>query len=189
MKIYRTAIFLLMAAVMLMSQTLDLGQNVFYNDEGPINLAVDAAVASRTLDGSYVMFVVYMGADQDLTASIKREDLVLIYNDKEYKMPNIKEFREEYSQDRRDINLYSRLGKESLVMSRMRFYRFFWDYDFFPTRGSGIIKTDEGSISSTIGFKTIAYFKNPGFKAGDTITIKVLDRKNPDMWGAAAVIL
>jgi hypothetical protein len=71
----------------------------------------------------------------------------------------------------------------------MRWYRFQTAWDFFPARGQNVRKTDEGEISAQEGFQTKAYFKNPGFKAGDTIIIKVLDTENELIWGATAVQL
>jgi len=44
-------------------------------------------------------------------------------------------------------------------------------------------------MAGTFGFKTKLYFKNPGFKTGDTLVIKVRDKKNPELVGAVAVVL
>jgi hypothetical protein len=74
-------------------------------------------------------------------------------------------------------------------MTRFRDYRFDWEDDFFPARGSGRLAVSQAGISNIIGFKTFAYFKNPGFKQGDQILIKVIDNKNADIWGACAVKL
>ena len=189
MNFFRILTLLFVMACFLPAQTLDMGQNLFFNEEGIINIAADASVAARTLDGEYVMFVLYLIADEGAYASIDREDVVLFYNDEVYTMPSLKEFRANYRQDRRDINLYNRLGKESLIQSKMRFFRFQWTYDFFPVLGHNVTLTDRGDISSQLGFKTKIYFKNPGFIAGDSITIKVTDRKNPEIWGAVTVIL
>ncbi len=189
MNFFRTLTLLSMMACLLPAQTLDLGQNVFFNEEGVINVAADASVASRTLEGEYVMFVLYLIADDGAYASIDREDVVLVHNEKVYSMPSLEEFRKNYRQDRRDMTLYNRLGKESLIQSKMRFYRFQWTYDFFPVLGQNVTVTDRGDMSSQLGFKTKVYFKNPGFKAGDHVIIKVMDRKNPEVWGAVTVVL
>ena len=189
MKYIRALILLVVTASLLPAQTLDMGQNVFFNEEGVINMAVDASVASRTLDGTYVMFVLYVIADEGAYASIDRKDVVMFHNDKMYTMPSIEEFRKNYSFDRRDMNMYNRLGKESLIQSEMRFYRFQWSHDFFPARGQRAIITDRGDMSSQLGFTTKVYFKNPGFKTGDNIIIKVTDRKNSEVWGAVTVVL
>ena len=189
MRLFRTLSLLFVMGCFLSAQTLDLGQKVFFNEEGVINIAADASVAARTLEGDYIMFVLYFIADEGIHASIDRKDVMLFHNDEVYPMPSLKELRENYSQDRRDISLYNRLGKESLIQSKMRFFRFQWAYDFFPILGQNVTLTDRGDISSQLGFKTKVYFKNQGFLAGDQITIKVTDRKNSEVWGAVTVVL
>jgi len=172
-----------------MATSLDLGNAVFYNEEGSINLAVHAGVAVRNMDSPYVMFVLYMGADKEINASIDRKDVVLVYKDKEYNMPDLAEFRKNYKSDMRDQEMYSRLGKESLVLSDMRHYRFNALNDFFPVQASGMLPVDQGFVSSSFGFKSKAYFKNPGLKSGEMVVIKVRDKNNPDIWGTVVVEL
>jgi len=171
------------------AETEYLGQAAFYNGDGKIKVAVDASIAFQKMDSPYVMFMLYMGADKDIRATVHRDDVVLVYKDQEYKMPGRVEFYKDYSGDRNDINLYSRLGKEGVISSYLRFYRFQWSYDFFPVQGGRVKITDEGEMSSTIGFKTKAYFKNPGFQDGDKLVIKVKDKKDPDIWGSCEVEL
>lgn len=189
MKITRTAVFLVLLCLLVTAQTKDLGQKVFFNDEAPINLAVDASVASYHIDSPYVLFVLYMGTDKDMSALINREDVIMIYNNEEYNMVSFDELRKEYDKDRRDYNFYMQTDKRSLITSQMRFYTFQWNLDFFPARFEQVTRTDEGGISSTVGFRTKAYFKNPGFKRGDPVLIKVIDRKKPEMWGSASAVL
>lgn len=189
MKMMRLAAFVAMLCLLLTAQTQDLGQKVFYNDEGPINIALDASVASRLVDSPYVMFVLFMGTDKDLSAKVHRDNVTLIYNNQEYSMPSADDLRKNYTQDRRDLNIYVRQGKQSLVTSYMRFYTFQWNLDFFPAQAENVTRINEGGFSSSVGFMTKVYFENPGFKAGDTIVIKVIDRKKPDMWGAVSAIL
>ncbi len=171
-------------------QTIDLGQSVFYNDEGDIIMAVDAGLAIRKLDSPYVMFMVYMVARANQSLSVHRDDVTMVYNGQEYKMPSLKELREKYKGEMNDINTYRRLGKEALIFSRMKFYNFPTDSDFFPVLGTrGALPVDEGSMANQIGFRSKFYFKNPGFKKGDQLVLKVHDRKNPELVGGAAVIL
>lgn len=189
MKNLRYFLLFLFLSASLMATSLDLGNSVFYNDVGSINLAADAGVAVRNMDSPYVMFVLYMSADKKVRARINREDVVLIYKGKEYKMPDLTEFRKNYSGDQRDQEMYSRLGKESLAFSDMRFYWFNYFNDFFPVQASGILPVDFGSINGHFGFKSKAYFKNPGFKSGEMVVIKVRDENNPDVWGSVVVEL
>jgi len=189
MKFPRLTFILVLFAFMLSAQTIDLGNHVFFNDEGKINIAADANLAVRVLDSPYVPFVLYLGADPRVIATFSRNDITMIHNGKAYNMVDIKELRQEYGQDTRDYRMYDRFNKDNLILSRMRFYRFQEQYDFFPPRAGNIRITDEASVSETIGFKTFAYFKNPGFQDGDQIVIQVVDKKDSEIWGATAVVL
>jgi len=40
-----------------------------------------------------------------------------------------------------------------------------------------------------VGFDTLLYFKNPGLKRGDTVTIKVRDKKDAALTGEVDVVL
>jgi hypothetical protein len=189
MKLVKIGLALSLLTIMLSAQTVDLGNHVYYNEEGAINLAVDANMAVRILDSEYIPFVLYIGADPSVIAHINRSDVTLVHDGRSYQMVDIKELRKEYDHDTRDFRMYSRFSKENLALSRMRYYRFQTQYDFFPPRASRLRVTDEASVSETIGFRTFAYFKNPGFKDGDTVVINVVDKKDSEIWGASAVLL
>lgn len=182
--------FLVFALVLSVSaETEYLGQAAFSNSDGPIKMAVDASVVFAKLDSPYAMFVLFMGAAKDVTATLHRDNIVMIYKGQEYKMPGIVELRKEYKSQRVDTSLWERTGKEGLISSRLRFYDFQWRYDFFPLQGSSIRVTDEGEIRNFVGFKTRAYFKNPGFQNGDKLTIRVTDKSNPEIWGHCEIEL
>jgi hypothetical protein len=187
MKIASCAFFVLFSCVSIFAQTVHEGQKVFYNDEGAIVMAVDASVAVRKLDSPYVMFMLYMGAKGDQSITINPNDVVMIYKDQEYKMPTDKELGEKYKGSINDVDLYRQEGKESLILSRIRFWKFQIGGDFFPLPGQ--LGVDEGSMANQLGFRTKLYFKNPGFKKGDTILIRIKDKNNPSLTGAVAVIL
>ncbi|MBP1766066.1 MAG: hypothetical protein H6P98_181 [Candidatus Aminicenantes bacterium] len=171
------------------SQTIDLGQDLFFNNEGDIVLCVDAALAVRTLDRPYVMFMMYMGSKSQGGLSVHRDDVVMVYKGQEYQMPPLDEWRKEYKSANHDVEVYQRLGKETLAQSQMRFWQFRWDYDFFPVLGKGSLPADQLSMSGNIGARSKVYFKNPGFQNGDELVIKVKDRKKPDLIGYCAVVL
>ncbi len=44
-------------------------------------------------------------------------------------------------------------------------------------------------MMNRIGFRTKCYFKNPGFKKGDKLTIKVTAKNNPELTGQVDVVL
>jgi len=190
MKIVRLVLLFSLVGLLVMAQTQHLGQRVFINEEGAINLAIDASLAVQKLDSSYVPFVLYMGTDKG-SATVPRENVFLIHNGNTYSLPELKTFRSEYKDDRNDYRQYNQvyMGQESLVMTRFRDYRFEWDRDFFPPRGSGLTVSNRAGISNVIGFKTFAYFKNPGFKKGEQVLIKVIDNKNENVFGACAAVL
>jgi hypothetical protein len=171
------------------AQTVDLGQDVFFNNEGDIVVCVDAALAVRTMDSPYVMFMMYMGSKNQGSVAVDRNDVVMVYKGQEIQMPSLEEWRKEYRNANHDFEVYRRLGKETLAMSQMRFWQFRWDYDFFPVLGKGSLPADQLSMSGTIGARTKVYFKNPGFQNGDELVIKVKDRKNPDVIGYCAAVL
>jgi hypothetical protein len=181
-------LFLLGAAF---SQTIDLGQHVFFNNEGNIVVCIDAGLAVRKLDSPFIMFMAYMGAkSQNDNYSVHRDDVVMVYKGQEYKMPSVEEWRKEYGGANNDVNLYSRLGHEALGQSQMRFWDYRWNYDFFPLLAmSGPLPSDQLSMSGSLGVKTKLYFRNPGFQKGDELVIKVKDRKNPEKAGFCAVVL
>lgn len=189
MKATISVLLLLLMVVTAVPQTLSLGQGVFYSGEGAILIAVDAAVAIRKIKSPYVMFRAYMVAAGGASIVVDRADVVMIYGDVEYRMPAYKEFQKAYSARRGDLDLYRNLGKESLALSPMRNFRFLDDSDFFPVFGQAIALTNEGSMAGNTGFRTTLYFKNPGFKKGDTIVIRVNDKKRPELMGTVAVVL
>ena len=171
------------------TQTIDLGQNLFFNNENEIVVCVDAALAVRKLDSPYVMFMVFMGSRSNGSISVHRDDVVMVYKGQEYQMPTIEEWRKEYRGANHDFDLYQRLGKDTLALSQMRFWEYRWDYDFFPVLGRGSLPSDQISMSGTLGARTKFYFKNPGFQKGDELVIKVKDHKNPEIIGYCAVVL
>jgi hypothetical protein len=190
MKVLKAVFLLLVVCAAAYPQTKDLGLGAFANDKGPIMLAVDASVVDRELKSPYLMFVLYMGAakeGEDFT--IGRDNVVMIYQGQEYKMPSIKDLRKDYGTEIRDINLYRHLGKEGIVSSWIRFYRFPRRYDFFPPLTISALPVDEGYVDDFIGFRTKAYFKNPGLNKGDKLTIKVSDKNKPQITGQCDVVI
>lgn len=173
------------------AQTRDLGQGVFFNSEGAIVLAADASLAISKIKSPYIMFMMFMGTNGNARIAVSRNDVVMVYKGQEYKMPSLKEFRKAYQETNKDMDLYSRLGKESLIASQMRFLVFELSQgDFFPNTGMNPqTSTDEGQFYSNQGFRTKFYFKNPGFQKGDEIILKVKDKKDPELSGSVAVIL
>lgn len=190
MRIFRfIGLFLIVCAVAL-PQTNDLGMGAFSNEKGPIILVIDASLADLKLDSPYVMFMAFMGGKDDASATISRDDIAMVYNGQEYKMPSIKELREKYQGENNDRDIYRRLGKEGVIASAIRFYQFREQFDFFPVLGlRGTVAGEEGSITGIVGFKTRLYFKNPGFKKGDKVLFKVWDKTKPEINGECEVVL
>jgi hypothetical protein len=184
MKIIRIVFCIGLFCLFVLPQTEELGQNVYYNEEGTINLAVDATMVFYNLDKAYVPFVLFMGTDSNSKAVVHRKGVTLIHDDKEYNMPEIPEFRKNYRGETRDLKIYAQFGKRNLVTPKMHHLRFQTSYDFFPHRTETTRLVDEIEITGLIGFATWSYFANPGFEAGDTVVIKVVDKTDPDVWGS-----
>ncbi len=189
MKSFRFVLAVIFFLGVASAQTIDLGQDLFFNNEGQIVVCIDAALAVRKLDSPYVMFMMFMGSKAQTGVSVHRDDVVMVYKGQEYKMPTMEEWRKEYQGANHDLDLYQRLGKDSLALSQMRFWRYPWDYDFFPVLGRASLPSDQLSMSGNLGARTKVYFRNPGFQKGDELVIKVKDQKNPQVDGYCAVVL
>jgi hypothetical protein len=173
------------------AKTEDLGLGAFANEHGAILLAVDASLVDFNIDAPYSMFIVYMASkNQNQEITVYRDGVVMIYNGHEYHMPPLKELRDKYSGALHDLDFYRHLGKEGLISSWVRFYNFPQRDNFFPPLGMRApLAVDQASLYSFHGFRTPCYFKNPGFKKGDKLTIRVVDKKNPQLMGECEVVL
>jgi hypothetical protein len=150
MKKWMTFLLVLCIALTLSAKNEYIGQNAYHNDDGQINIAADAVLVIRDLKSPYTPFYLFFGADKDVEATISRDS----------KMPSLAELRSNYNRDNRDLGTYLRMGKQALITSNLRGYDFQENVDFFPGRTESMIHTQEGSISSNIGFFTRVYFKN-----------------------------
>ncbi|HEK85800.1 MAG: hypothetical protein ACPLZD_00060 [Candidatus Saccharicenans sp.] len=173
------------------AQTKDLGMGAFENESGQIRLAVDAALADEMINSPYVMFILYMAApDEHHQIVINRDSIVMIYKGQEYKMPSVSELRKNYQGEIHDVDLYRHLGKEGIASTWIRLYQFPPRSDFFPPLTMRApVPVDEATLQGFIGFRTKVYFKNPGFKKGDTLTIKVTAKNDPSVSGQVDVVL
>mgnify|MGYP000963506723 FL=1 len=166
------------------------GQGVFANSYGPIKLVVDASVAIKDIKSPYVLFILYLAAGEvGQNIVVHRDGITMIYQGQEYKMPPVKELREKYHRQMRDTNLYQISGREGLASTWVRFYKFPTDLDFFPLLSSSSPPVEEGLLTGNIGFRTRCYFKNPGFKKGDEVIIRVTAKNDPNLSNEVTVIL
>jgi hypothetical protein len=191
MKILKVAAIILVLAAVAYPQTKDLGLGAFANESGQILMAVDAQLVDQNINGSYAMFMLFMGArDKTRSITVAAKDVVMVYKGQEYHMPTLTELRDQYRGVIRDLNFYRRLGKEGIISSWVRFYNFPEKATFFPplTLRSTLAVT-EGHMIALEGFMTPIYFKNPGFAKGDHLTIKVHDVKDPSIPGECEVVL
>ena len=112
-KMKRIYLALLAALVLLVpsmgAQTTRLGENVFSSEEGAINVTVQSGVAARRLESDYLMFVLFMGADVGVSATITPNEIIMIHKDTPLPMPPLKELRENYNGDARDLRTYNNL--------------------------------------------------------------------------------
>jgi len=191
MRLLRIALIALILSAVAYTQTDDLGMGAFSNDKGAILMTVDASLVNRIVTSPYVMFYAFLGSkDQGQAITVAAKDVVMVYKGQEYPMPSVKELRANYGGGIRDLDLYQHLGKEAVAGSWVRMYQFPENANFFPTlTQAAALPTDEGHMVGYWGFLTPLYFKNPGFAKGDTLTIKVRDKKNPQLAGECEVIL
>jgi hypothetical protein len=191
MKLLRFVLITLVLSAVAYPQTADLGMGAFSNEKGAILVAVDAALVNRAIDSPYVLFVVFLAAeDQSRSISVAAKDVVMVYKGQEYAMPSLKDLRDAYRGEIRDIDFYRHLGKEGINASWARLYQFPEKANFFPPLTlMSTLAVDEGHMAGFYGFMTPLYFKNPGFAKGDKLTIKVRDTKNPQLAGECEVVL
>ncbi len=190
MRFLRCALLILFICAAAYGQTEQLGEGMYYSGAGDILIGVDVTIAVRKVDSPYVMFMAFMAAKEDRSLTVKRDGVTMIYKGQEYKMAALKEIEKNYKAMKEDAGLYRRFGKELLLFDKLRYYRFPYQSEFFPTPGVGPgVWVDEGNIVSLDGFKTKLYFKNPGFQKGDQVTIRVVDSKRPESQGEVTVVL
>jgi hypothetical protein len=191
MKLLRFVLIALVLSAVAYPQTADLGMGAFSNESGAILVAVDAALVNRVTDSPYIMFVVFLAAkDQNQSISVAAKDVVMVYKGQEYPMPSLKDLRDNYRGENRDIDFYRHLGKEGINASWARLYQFPEKANFFPPLTlRSTLAVDEGHMTGFYGFMTPLYFKNPGFAKGDKLTIKVRDKKNAQLSGECEVVL
>jgi len=191
MKLLRFVLIALVLSAVAYPQTADLGMGAFSNESGAILVAVDAALVNRVTDSPYIMFVVFLAAkDQNQSISVAAKDVVMAYKGQEYPMPSLKDLRDNYRGEIRDIDFYRHLGKEGINASWVRLYQFPEKANFFPLLTlRSTLAVDEGHMTGFYGFMTPLYFKNPGFAKGDKLTIKVRDKKNAQLSGECEVVL
>jgi hypothetical protein len=191
MKLLRFVLIALVLSAVAYPQTADLGMGAFSNESGAILVAVDAALVNRVIDSPYIMFVVFLAAkDQNQSISVAAKDVVMAYKGQEYPMPSLKNLRDNYRGEIRDIDFYRHLGKEGINASWVRLYQFPEKANFFPPLTlRSTLAVDEGHMTGFYGFMTPLYFKNPGFAKGDKLTIKVRDKKNAQLSGECEVVL
>lgn len=191
MKLLRFVLIALVLSAVAYPQTADLGMGAFSNESGAILVAVDAALVNRVIDSPYIMFVVFLAAkDQNQSISVAAKDVVMAYKGQEYPMPSLKDLRDNYRSEIRDIDFYRHLGKEGINASWVRLYQFPEKANFFPPLTLwSTLAVDEGHMTGFYGFMTPLYFKNPGFAKGDKLTIKVRDKKNAQLSGECEVVL
>ena len=191
MKALRIFLAFLLLGGTAFAQTKDLGMGAFENESGAIKLAVDAALVDVDIKSPYVMFVLYMAAAKEgQEIVVDRNGIVMTYNGQDYNMPSVAELRKNYKGEIHDISFYRHLGKEGIIASWMRLYDFPQRADFFPPLTlNAPVKADEGSMMNFIGFRSKIYFKNPGLKRGDKLTIKVTAKNNPQLTGQVDVVL
>jgi len=177
----------LFLAVSLLAQTEYLGDGIFVNHEGKINVMVDSGLAARYIEEDYVMFMVYMLMDKGSSANIDRKSVFIIYNGENIYMPTIQEFRENYKSDVRDRRMFHKtLQGDNYSTSQFLGFLINGSQDFFPARNENKTPSQRMTLSSSYTSKSKVYFKNPGFKAGDLVRLIVRGSENAAIVGSCS---
>ena len=186
MKKLLAVILILSMAFSGFSKTRHLGNFSYINTDGPINIAVNAVVAVKFNNKAYLPFILYLGGDKGVQATIDRNSIIMEYKGKTYHLPSYQEWRKNYNEDVYDLSLFSK-EPEHIFPSDMDIYQFQTNVDFFPARNEGTTVANVLSISYRVGAVTKVYFKNPGIKRGDVIKIKVFDKNNKSIYGSIEI--
>lgn len=177
----------LVLAISLLAQTEYLGDGVFVNHEDKINVMVDTGMAAKYIDEDYVMFMVFMLMDKDMSANVDRKSVFIIYKGENLYMPEIKEFRENYTGDVRDRRMFQQtIQGDNYSTSQFGGFRVNWSHDFFPARNENKTPAERMTLSSSYVSKSKVYFKNPGFKAGDSVRLIVRGSENAAIIGSCS---
>ncbi len=188
MKKYHLVLLILVLAVSLSAQSKYLGDGVYINTDKEIDILVDTGIAAKYIEEDYIMFMVGMLMEENNTATIDRKSLYVVFNGQDIFMPDVKDFRENYSSDTRDLRMFRQtIQIDQYISSQMAGFRINWAHDFFPARNENKTPSEKMTISSTYITKTKLYIKNPGLKAGDEVTIKVKDIDNPEITSECTV--
>ncbi len=186
MKKFLVAVLITVFAVSGFAKTRHLGNFSYINTDGKINIAVNAVVAVKFNKKTYLPFILYLGGDKGVNATIDRNSIVMEYKGKVYHLPSYKEWRKNYNEDVYDLSLFSK-ESEHIFPSEMDIYQFQTNVDFFPARNEGVPIANVLSISYRVGAITKVYFKNPGIKRGDVIKIKVFDKNDKSIYGEVEI--
>ena len=163
----------------------------FSSESGAILMTIDAALVNRIGQSLRHVRRLHGAPRADRALTVAAKDVVMVYKGQEYRMPTVKELRDELpGRDpgpRSSIGASARRGSSppgSGTTSSRRNPNF-----FPPLTLSAPGRLRKGHMFGKLGFLTPLYFKNPGFAKGDQLTIKVRDKKDPELAGECEVIL
>ena len=169
-----------------MAGTRHLGNYSFINTDGPFKIAVNASVAARNLDRDYLLFVMYVGTGPGIRTTVYRDDITMIFGDKEIKLPTLGDFRKQYNRDVQDMVILSH-ETEHIFPSEMSNFEFQKHVDLFPARNQTLVVSDEFSVNSKTGCRTKLYFKKPGIQKGDTVILRIQSKEDPNLKSELAI--
>jgi len=102
----------------------EVGMGSFANEKVRSWMAVDAKPGIQQLDQPYLCSFFYMAPRRTAkTSPVSRDDVAWSIR-AEFHLPTVKEFRQNYNGEIKDLDFYRHLGKEGIFSSWIRVYTF-----------------------------------------------------------------
>jgi len=159
----------------LMSKDSQIGKTTFINTDNVIKLGVDTTVSTKRTDSDLIPFTIFAVCKNSFSAHFDRNSFILVFNGKEYHMPDYKFVKENYTKFLQDKKLFTRSHEH--ISAAMGAKHIFKAIRFFPDNQYKGLVENVAYVDYKTGMTSVLFFKNPGIKAGDTVTIKVIDSK------------
>ena len=80
MKIFKFLLLFTLMSGIASAQSEFMGKYVYQDEFGAINIVADAGVVMNNLDSPYLMFVLFMWADPNISATVNRKDVLESFN-------------------------------------------------------------------------------------------------------------
>ncbi len=169
------------------AKTKQVAKHTFVNKDATIKVGVDTTLAVRNLDKPVIPLKLFVACQKNASAHLDRNSFILVYKGKEYKMPAFTYVKKAYKSDIKDRRVFSLA--DSHIYAAMDSKHSFKTVQFFPNRQYRGLIENAAYVNFKTGMDSILFFENPGFKKGDTIILKVVDKTNKQIQGSVRLTL